>query len=92
MYCFVFFFGSECVKYVCDQVGLGVAKPAPLLVSQVGLKDNLKNDITGVLQDFFAELRLPYSVKRGETFLLNVTVFNYVDVSGRRKERSRAEQ
>ena len=34
-------------------------------------------------QDFFAELRLPYSVKRGETFPLNVTVFNYVDVSKR---------
>ena len=47
------------------QVGLGVAKPAALLVSQ----------------DFFAELRLPYSVKRGERFPLNVTVFNYIDVS-----------
>ena len=47
------------------QVGLGVAKPAALLVSQ----------------DFFAELRLPYSVKRGERFPLNVTIFNYIDVS-----------
>jgi len=42
-----------------------VARPVPLLV----------------IQDFFAELRLPYSVKRGETFPLNVTVFNYVDVA-----------
>ena len=47
-----------------SQVGLGVSKPSSLLVSQ----------------DFFAEIRLPYSVKRGETFPLNVTVFNYVDV------------
>jgi len=47
-----------------DGVGLGVAKPASLLVNQ----------------DFFAELRLPYSVKRGEKFPLNVTVFNYIDV------------
>ena len=47
-----------------SQVGLGVSKPSTLLVSQ----------------DFFAEIRLPYSVKRGETFPLNVTVFNYVDV------------
>ena len=47
------------------QVGLGVAQPAALLVSQ----------------DFFAELRLPYSVKRGERFPLNVTIFNYLDVS-----------
>ena len=52
------------------QVGLGVAKPAALLVSQ----------------DFFAELRLPYSVKRGERFPLNVTVFNYIDVSCLDKE------
>merc|ERR1719370_1492099 len=48
---------------VSNEVGLGVAKPAPLLVSQ----------------DFFAELRLPYSVKRGESFPLNVSVFNYID-------------
>ena len=33
-------------------------------------------------QDFFADLRLPYSVKRGEVFPLNVTLFNYLDVSG----------
>merc|ERR1712106_216596 len=43
--------------------GLGVSKPSSLLVNQ----------------DFFAEIRLPYSVKRGETFPLNVTVFNYID-------------
>ena len=47
-----------------SQVGLGVSKPSTLLVSQ----------------DFFAEIRLPYSVKRGEIFPLNVTVFNYVNV------------
>jgi len=47
-----------------SDIGLGVAKPSSLLVKQ----------------DFFAEIRLPYSVKRGETFPLNVTVFNYVDV------------
>ena len=29
-------------------------------------------------QDFFSELRLPYSVKRGETFPLNISVFNYL--------------
>eukprot|EP00092_Neocalanus_flemingeri_P108736 GFUD01139655.1.p1 GENE.GFUD01139655.1~~GFUD01139655.1.p1 ORF type:complete len:1716 (-),score=430.19 GFUD01139655.1:66-5213(-) len=46
-----------------NEFGLGVSKPASLLVSQ----------------DFFAEIRLPYSVKRGETFPLNVTVFNYID-------------
>ena len=40
-----------------------MAKPAELLVTQ----------------DFFVELRLPYSVKRGEQFLLNVTVFNRID-------------
>ena len=45
-------------------IGLGVAEPSSLLV----------------MQDFFAEIRLPYSVKKGETFPLNVTVFNYVDV------------
>ena len=50
---------------ISSEVGLGVARPVPLLVNQ----------------DFFAELRLPYSVKRGETFPLNVTVFNYVDVA-----------
>merc|ERR1719234_868499 len=46
-----------------SEVGLGVAKPSELLVSQ----------------DFFVQLRLPYSVKRGEQFLLNVTVFNRID-------------
>ena len=56
----------EFVKLVLlFQVGVGVAKPAGLLVSQ----------------DFFADLRLPYSVKRGERFPLNVTIFNYIDVS-----------
>ena len=53
------------VSVLLLQVGLGVAQPAALLVSQ----------------DFFAELRLPYSVKRGERFPLNVTIFNYIDVS-----------
>ena len=33
-------------------------------------------------QDFFADLRLPYSVKRGEVFPLNITLFNYMDVRG----------
>eukprot|EP00090_Calanus_glacialis_P012233 TRINITY_DN20713_c0_g1_i4.p1 TRINITY_DN20713_c0_g1~~TRINITY_DN20713_c0_g1_i4.p1 ORF type:complete len:1703 (-),score=467.37 TRINITY_DN20713_c0_g1_i4:343-5451(-) len=47
-----------------NQFGLGVSNPTSLLVNQ----------------DFFAEIRLPYSVKRGETFPLNVTVFNYIDV------------
>jgi alpha-2-macroglobulin len=46
-----------------SQSGLGVSNPSSLLVSQ----------------DFFAEIRLPYSVKRGEVFPLNVTVFNYID-------------
>ena len=32
-----------------------------------------------VSQDFFAEISLPYSVKRGEVFPLNISVFNYVD-------------
>merc|ERR1719415_285588 len=42
--------------------GLGVAEPDNLLVKQ----------------DFFAEINLPYSVKRGELFPLNISVFNYV--------------
>jgi len=42
--------------------GLGVAEPSNLLVSQ----------------DFFSELRLPFSVKRGESFPLNISVFNYL--------------
>ena len=42
--------------------GLGVSEPASLLVSQ----------------DFFSELRLPFSVKRGEIFPLNISVFNYL--------------
>ena len=45
------------------EAGLGVAAPDTLLVSQ----------------DFFAEISLPYSVKRGEVFPLNISVFNYVD-------------
>ena len=40
-----------------------MAKPAEILVTQ----------------DFFVELRLPFSVKRSEQFLLNVTVFNRID-------------
>ena len=40
-----------------------MAKPADLLVTQ----------------DFFVDLRLPHSVKRGEQFILNVTVFNRID-------------
>ena len=32
-----------------------------------------------VKQDFFAEINLPYSVKRGEVFPLNISVFNYVE-------------
>ena len=32
-----------------------------------------------VTQDFFADLLLPYSVKRGEVFPLNISVFNSVD-------------
>ena len=47
-----------------NQFGLGVSNPTSLLVNQ----------------DFFAEIRLPYSVKRGEIFPLNVTVFNNIDV------------
>ena len=33
-----------------------------------------------VTQDFFADLVLPYSVKRGEIFPLNVSVFNTVEL------------
>ena len=40
-----------------------MAKPADLLVTQ----------------DFFVDLRLPHSVKRGEQFLLNITVLNRID-------------
>ena len=40
--------------------GLGVSEPASLLVSQ----------------DFFSQLSLPHSVKRGELFPLNISVFN----------------
>ena len=46
-----------------NELGLGASKPTTLLVNQ----------------DFLAEIRLHYSVKRGETFPLNVTVFNYLD-------------
>jgi len=46
-----------------SEYGLGVSKPSSLLVSQ----------------DFFAEIRLPYSVKRDEVFPLNISVFNYID-------------
>ena len=33
--------------------------------------------------------RLPYSVKRGESFPLNVSVFNYIDVSHIGKQRNK---
>ena len=46
-----------------DEVGLGVAQPDELLVSQ----------------DFFAEINLPYSVKRAERFPLNISIFNYLE-------------
>jgi len=46
-----------------DKVGLGAATPANLQVNQ----------------DFFAELRLPSFVKRGEVFPLNVSVYNYLE-------------
>ena len=46
-----------------EEEGLGVAEPDNLLVKQ----------------DFFAEINLPYSVKRGEVFPLNISVFNYVE-------------
>ena len=61
----------------------------------VPVREKLKNTVTWItlylmvfnnIQDFFAELRLPYSVKRGERFPLNVTIFNYIDVSSIRKE------
>ena len=32
-----------------------------------------------VKQDFFADINLPYSVKRKEVFPLNISVFNYID-------------
>ena len=50
---------------VCSdlQSGLSVSNKAELLVTQ----------------DFFADLLLPYSVKRGEAFPLNVSVFNSVE-------------
>ena len=46
-----------------DKNGMQVSKPADLLVTQ----------------DFFADLYIPYSVKRGETFPLNVSVFNTIE-------------
>ena len=50
---------------VCSdpEVGLSVSNTAKLLVTQ----------------DFFADLILPYSVKRGEVFPFNVSVFNSVE-------------
>ena len=50
---------------VCSdlQSGLSVSNKAELLVTQ----------------DFFADILLPYSVKRGEAFPLNVSVFNSVE-------------
>ena len=44
-------------------LGLGVANSQPLLVTQ----------------DFFAQINLPYSVKRGEQFPLNISIFNNVE-------------
>ena len=46
-----------------EDAGIGVAKTEELLVNQ----------------DFFAEINLPYSVKRGEVFPLNISIFNYVN-------------
>ena len=46
-----------------SHLGLSVSNKAELLVSQ----------------DFFADLLLPYSVKRGEVFPLNISVFNTVN-------------
>jgi len=46
-----------------EEEGLGVASPDNLLVKQ----------------DFFADINLPYSVKRGEVFPLNISIFNYID-------------
>jgi CD109 antigen len=46
------------------EAGLGIA-PAPIKL--------------GVFKPFFIEMALPYSVVRGEEFLLEVTVYNYQD-------------
>jgi len=46
-----------------EEEGLGVASSDMLLVKQ----------------DFFADINLPYSVKRGEVFPLNISIFNYID-------------
>ena len=46
----------------------------PLNGMQVSEKANLL-----VTQDFFADLNLPYSIKRGEIFPLNISVFNTVE-------------
>merc|ERR1719370_1011108 len=56
---------SWTAEAVCmsSTAGIGLAQPARILVKK----------------DFFADLRLPYSVKRGEVFPLNVTLFNYLD-------------
>ena len=53
-----------CLVHCSSTKGAVVSDSANLLVSQ----------------DFFADLVLPYSVKRGEIFPLNVSVFNNVEV------------
>ena len=60
--------------------GIGLAKPASILVKKVWAFEVMFEKEEN-LQDFFADLRLPYSVKRGESFPLNVTFFNNLDVS-----------
>ena len=42
--------------------------------AQVSEKANLL-----VTQDFFADINMPYSIKRGEQFPLNVSIFNTID-------------
>jgi len=58
---------SWTAEAVCmsKQKGLGLGGPEKLLVTQ----------------DFFSDLRMPYSVKRGEEFPLNISVFNNLDTS-----------
>ena len=42
--------------------------------AQVSEKANLL-----VIQDFFVDINIPYSIKRGEQFPLNVSIFNFID-------------
>ena len=58
------FCNPVCLVHSSSTKGAVVSDSANLLVSQ----------------DFFADLVLPYSVKRGEIFPLNVSVFNNVEV------------